>query len=110
MIKTVICSKNKKIMPALSAHTNTENTSLVILTQKGYRYWYDEKIELYGCEKNGWDFFAESATELLGVVAIYEHHGCPEKYSEYWWCINEPWLIGNVTREKHEYKSVIYEK
>lgn len=93
-------------MPAHSAYANTENTSLVILEEKGYRVWADQKLEMYGCEKEGWDFMANSITELLGVVSIYEHHGCPSEYKEYWWRINEPWLIEDVPREKHEFKPV----
>lgn len=93
-------------MPALSAYTNTENTSLVILKNKGYRAWYDESIEMFGCEKNGWDFLANSITELLGVVGIYEYHGEPENYKEYWWQINEPWLIESVPTDKPRFKAV----
>jgi hypothetical protein len=93
-------------MPALSAYANTENTSMVILEKKGYRTWYDDTIEMYGCVKNGWDFLATSITELLGVVGIYEFHGSPQKYEEYWWQINEPWLIENIENEKPSYKPV----
>jgi len=97
-------------MPTLSAYSNTENTSLVILENKGYKVWVDEKIEMYGCEKNGWDFMANSITELLGVVSIYEYHGSPRKYKEYWWRINEPWLIESIPKEKHNYQSVLLKK
>ena len=93
-------------MPALSAYANTENTSLVILKNKGYRTWYDESLDMYGCEKEGWDFLANSITELLGVVAIYEHHGSPNEFREYWWRIEEPWLIESVPKTKPTFKAV----
>jgi hypothetical protein len=96
-------------MPTLSAYANTENTSLVILKQKGYKVWYDEKIDMYGAEKDGWDFLANSATELVGVIGIYEYHGSPREYKEYWWKIDEPWLLRSVPKEKHDY-TAIYEK
>lgn len=38
-------------MPALSAYINTENTSMVILQDKGFRVWCDDELEKYGCEK-----------------------------------------------------------
>lgn len=53
---------------------------------------------------------ANSITELLGVVSIYEYHGSPRKYKEYWWRINEPWLIESIPKEKHNYQSVLLEK
>lgn len=92
-------------MPALSAYANTENTALIILKQKGYQYWYDEEMERYCCEKDGWDFTAEGATELLGVVAFFEHHQ-PKEYKEYWWKIDEPWLIQDVPKEPESYTPV----
>lgn len=93
-------------MPALSYYSNVENTALVILKSKGYRYWFDEDSELYCCEKNGWDFYADDWTQLLGVVTIYEHHS-PQEYSEYWWKIDEPSLLGSEPRKPHEFKSVL---
>jgi hypothetical protein len=97
-------------MPALSAYANTENTALVILRQKGYQVWYEEKLEMYGAEKNGWDFSANSITELLGVVSIYEHHGSPDLYREYWWKIDDPLLINNVATEKPNFVPVYQKK
>ncbi|MCH1926883.1 hypothetical protein L9G74_18995 [Shewanella sp. C32] len=94
-------------MPTLSAYVNVENTALVILKDKGYTIWCDESLGMYGCEKNGWDFLANSATELLGVIGIYEYHGEPENYKEYWWQINEPWLIDSIPLEKPVFKSVV---
>ncbi len=95
-------------MPTLSYYTNVENTALVILKGKGYRYWYDEDSELYCCEKNGWDFCADNWTQLLGIVSIYEYHQ-PREYKEYWWKIESPELDGHEPRTKPQYKSVLDE-
>jgi hypothetical protein len=92
-------------MPALSAYANTENTALIILQRKGYQLWYDESIQRFCCEKDGWDFTAESATELLGVVAIYDYHH-PDQCQEYWWKINEPWLIDGLPRQPKDYDPI----
>lgn len=89
-------------MPALSAYANAENTALNILKKKGYQFWYDEAIERYCCEKEGWDFTAESATELLGVVGIFEHHN-PSQYTEYWWRITDEWLIEDLPKSPKSY-------
>jgi hypothetical protein len=43
-------------VPALSAHSNVENTALVLLERKGYQYWYEHEAGLYFVEKDGWDF------------------------------------------------------
>ena len=96
-------------MPALSAYINTENTALVILEKLGYQYWYDDSNETCCCEKDGWDFVANSFTELLGVVRIYEFHN-PDRYEEYWWKIDEPCLVEEVPSLPEKYKSVIYRK
>ncbi len=95
-------------MPALSAYTNTENTSLVILKNKGYEVWYDEQLEMFGAVKDGWDFLANSITELVGVVGIYEYHGSPLEYKEYWWKIDDPWLRESVQTEKPKFTSIMY--
>ena len=70
-------------MPALSSYSNVEETAIRILASKGFRLWLDE--EIYCCERNGWDFYADSFVELLGLVSIYEYQGAPGKYNEYWW-------------------------
>jgi hypothetical protein len=70
-------------MPALSEHSNVYNTALPNLREKGFRVWYDEKTELYGAERNGWDFMSPSPLGLLGLIAIYEHTE-PGSSSQYW--------------------------
>jgi hypothetical protein len=92
-------------MPALSAYSNVENTSLIILKNKGFKVWYDEKMDLFNAELNGWDFMANSVTELLGLVAIFEYQkpGC---YKEYWWKINAPWLIDDIPKTAPKYTPV----
>lgn len=92
-------------MPTLTSHVNTENTALVIIKRKGYQYWYDEKAEMYFAEKNGWDFAAPGATELLGVIAIFEQAN-PTKFKEYWWRIDKPWLKSSVPSEPQPYRPV----
>ena len=97
-------------MPALSAYSNTENTALSILFHKGYRVWLDSEEEAYYCEKDGWDFRAESKTELLGVVAIYEFHGCPKEFKEYWWKIDEPNIRERMCKEKPNFVPIYKQK
>ena len=92
-------------MPTLSVYSNTENTALVIISNKGYQCWYKEEEERYYAEKNGWDFSADSITELLGAVSIFEDMA-PEEYEEYWWRIREPWLIDQVAKEPKKYQPV----
>jgi hypothetical protein len=90
----------------LSYYSNVENTALVVLKSKGYRYWYDEDSGLFCCEKDGWDFYADDWTQLLGIVTIYEHQN-PKEYREYWWKIDEPKLIGSEPRRPHDFNSVL---
>nr|WP_320189792.1 hypothetical protein [uncultured Desulfobacter sp.] len=92
-------------MSTLSAYSNIENTSLLILYKKGFRVWYIKKTQLYYAERNGWDFAANSITELLGLVSIYEFHA-PENYVEYWWRINDEWLIDDIPTIAPEYDPV----
>lgn len=96
-------------MPALSYYSNVHNTALVILKEKGYRYWYDSETELCCCEKEGWDFFAHDWVQLLGLIQIFEFHQ-PHEYKEYWWKIDDPKLYPNMPKAKHDYQSVIYKK
>jgi len=92
-------------MPSLSAYVNTENTALAILAQKGFRTWGDEAACLYYAEKEGWDFAGASFVELLGTVAIYEFIA-PSVYKEYWWKIDEPWLLDSVPKQAPDYTPV----
>ena len=92
-------------MPTLSAYTNVENTALVILRQKGFQIWYDKELDCYCAEKGGWDFFANGAVELLGVVTIFEYHN-PLNFREYWWKIDEPNLVRNLPSKPLPYKPV----
>lgn len=92
-------------MPALSAYSNVENTSLIILQNKGFNVWYDQNSGLYYAEQNGWDFSANSITELLGVVAIFEYHK-PECYKEYWWEISDKWLLDDIPTKAPKYTPI----
>ncbi len=93
-------------MPALSEYSNVYNTCLLILKKKGWRYWYDESLELFGAEKDGWDLLADSPAGLLGMVAIYEHRA-PTEFREYWWREDDSIeLYRNIPREKHEFTPV----
>lgn len=76
-------------MPALSEHINVHTTALAILKRKGFRYWYNEKINVFCAEKDGWDFMADSPCALLGVISIYEFQD-PKEFKEYWWRIDDP--------------------
>ena len=96
-------------MPALSDYTNVYNTALAALKQKGYQLWYDAALELFGAEKNGWDFLADTPSALLGMVAIYES-SAPEQYSEYWWRKDEEQLYGNLPAKPNPYTSVIHQR
>jgi hypothetical protein len=79
-------------MPDLSAHLNVYNTALVVLQRKGFKLRYDKSHEWWFAEKDGWEFLADDPMELLGLVAIYEHHS-PQEKKEYWWKIDEPDLL-----------------
>ena len=96
-------------MPALSYYRNVENTALVVLQSKGYRYWYNEGSNMYCCEKDGWDFCADDWTQLLGIVSIYEYHA-PKEYREYWWKVDTPKLDGCEPRVQPDYNSVLNRK
>jgi hypothetical protein len=92
-------------MPTLSAYTNVENTALVILQEKGFQIWYAREYDLFYAEKNGWDFAANGAVELLGVIAIFEHQN-PKSFREYWWKIDDPDLVRNLPAKPNPYKPV----
>lgn len=94
-------------MPALSEYTNVYNTALNILDKKGYRVWYNEEIQAYYAEKEGWDFISDTPCGLLGVVAIYEFKS-PNKFQVDWWKDDEKNLYRNISKEVPEYTSIIY--
>ena len=71
-------------MPALTECGNVVNTCLLLLKKKGWRCWYDNSLEMFGAEKDGWDFLGSSPAALLGLVSIYEERS-PTEYCEYWW-------------------------
>jgi hypothetical protein len=71
-------------MPALSEYTNVHDSAVSLLRRKGYQVWRDDEQQLYGCERGGWDFFADSPVGLLGLVAMFEA-ARPADYREYWW-------------------------
>ena len=96
-------------MPALSEYANVSNTVFNILEKKGYQIWYDDEVDMYCAQKNGWDFMAYSPCGLLGLVNIYEFKK-PEIYKDYWWRDNEKDLLDNLSRKKPKYISVIYQK
>jgi hypothetical protein len=91
-------------MPALGCYANVFNTALVILQRKGYRVWQGNG-GLICAEKNGWDFTADDPVQLLGLISIYESQQ-PASYREYWWKIDEPWLIEDIADEPPDYQPV----
>ena len=92
-------------MPALGEYSNVYNTALLILQQKGFRTWYDEQTSLYGCERGGWDFLADSPTGLLGLVAIFEFKE-PKEFREYWWREEGPDLYRALPKAAPDYTPV----
>lgn len=93
-------------MPALSEAANVVNSCFLILEQKGWRIWYDESLDMYGAEKDGWDLLGDSPAGLLGLVAIYEYQD-PAKYEQYWWRADGPedrWE--NISKTKPEFEPV----
>lgn len=79
-------------MPDLSAYLNVYNTALVIIERKGWTLRYEDSREWWLAEKDGWELLADDPMQLLGLVAIHEHHA-PEQKKEYWWRIDEPDLF-----------------
>jgi hypothetical protein len=92
-------------MPVLGDHSNVYNTVFLILQRKGYRAWYDEGTSSYGCERDGWDFLADSPTALLGLVAIFEFKR-PAEYREYWWREDGARLYESLPKTPPEYTPV----
>lgn len=71
--------------------------------------WTEQDGEVARAEKEGWDFLANDAVQLLGVVAIYEFHQ-PSEYSEYWWRLNEPWLRDDLPSHAPDFLPVYARK
>jgi hypothetical protein len=92
-------------MPALGAYSNVLNTALVVLERKGFRVWSDEAQENWYAERDGWDFIADDPIQLLGLVSIFEHRK-PTEFREYWWQLQEPYLIDNVPKAPPDYVPV----
>lgn len=92
-------------MPALSEYANVYNTALLILEEKGFRCWVDDVTETFRCERDGWDFMAESPVGLLGLVAIFEAVS-PSEYSEYWWRKDSRIIYGALPHEPPEFVPV----
>ncbi len=67
---------------------NVYNTALVILERKGWSLRFDKTHEWWFAQKDGWELLADDPMQLLGLVAIYEHHA-PKQQVEYWWKIGE---------------------
>lgn len=93
-------------MPVVSEYTNVYTTAVTVLEQAGFQVWYDEETELYGCERGGWDFMAESPVGLLGLVKLYETMA-PEQYGEYWWRREDGTPFRELPRAPRPYVSVI---
>ncbi len=85
-------------MPDIGAHLNVYNTALVILERKGWSLRYEKSQERWFAKKGVWEFLADDPMQLLGLVAIYEHHA-PKKKEEYWWKIDQPDLLSQFDPE-----------
>jgi hypothetical protein len=92
-------------MPALATYANVLNTALVILQRKGYRVWSNEDESMWYAERQGWDFQADDPIQLLGLVGIFEHHQ-PTDFREYWWQIQEPFVIDSIPKQSPDYTPV----
>jgi hypothetical protein len=49
----------------------------------------------WNAERDGMAFRGNNPIELLGLIAIRDHH-CPESDAPYWWRIEEPNLIAEL--------------
>ena len=88
-------------MATLADCGNINNTILTILEKKGFQVWSD-RPNSYWAEKDGWDFTAQSLSELLGLINIYEFIS-PEEYKEYWWKLDETTTIDNLPKKEQHY-------
>jgi hypothetical protein len=96
-------------MPSLSEYTNVYNSALVTLEKKGYQVWFDEEMDAYWAEKDGWDFAAWDPCGLLGLVAMFEFKK-PERYDQYWWREREPELYDNLPKAPSRPYKPVYQK
>ena len=71
-------------MPTLSDYTNVYDVAIEIILEQGFQVWYDREEQLFYCERDGWDFAAESPSALLGIVSVYSFIQ-PDTYCESWW-------------------------
>lgn len=85
-------------MSDLSAYLNVYNTALVVLSQKGWHLRLDAAREQWYATKEKWELMADDPIQLLGLVAIHEHHA-PAKKMEYWWKIDQPDLLSKLDPE-----------
>ena len=98
-------------MAALADHSNVYNTALLILQRKGYQLWKEShgtgrrRYELYGAEKDGWDFLANSPLALLGAVAIFEEKR-PTSCTDYWWREEGSQLYHHLPDSPRPYKPI----
>lgn len=92
-------------MPALGAAANVLNTALVVIQRKGFHVWSDKTENYWYAEKDGWDFMADDPIQLLGLIAIFEHQK-PTEFREYWWQIQEPYLVESVPHQAPHYKPI----
>ena len=87
----------------LFSYPNVWNTCLLLLRQRGYRLFVigDEDAQVaisqysWNAEKDGLKFRANNPIELLGLIAIREHH-CPPADTPYWWRIEGPNVIAEL--------------
>ena len=82
-------------MPALGEYSNVYNTAFLILQKKGFQVWYDEQLDQYFAEREGWDFQSPTPCGLLGLVAIFEYKQ-PAGFRDYWWREEGPDVYRNL--------------
>ena len=82
----------------LSSYPNVFNSCLVILQSKGFALSYEKETDSWLAEVNGFKFKADNPIELLGLATVYEDRK-PQADSEYWWQINDPYLLGELDPE-----------
>ena len=79
----------------LSSYINVFNTCLVLMQREGYSLSYDKGKDAWLASKNGFSFWGDNPTELLGLTAIYEKLR-PAADTEYWWKIATPNLLDEL--------------